>query len=129
MCSLLQVSFAFSRIESALNYILNHLQELSGLAAEAERLDALMSGGRSNILHASFCEGVQLLYLPTASLMRAPNHFQSSIWMCSRCAAVKQITSEGPSIARGTSGKAELVLEHLSVTTPDGSRQLCQVGR
>ena len=39
-----QVSFAFSRIESALNYILNHLNELSGLAAEAERLDALLSG-------------------------------------------------------------------------------------
>ncbi|KAK9916830.1 hypothetical protein WJX75_007512 [Coccomyxa subellipsoidea] len=38
-----QVSFAFSRIESALNYILNHLNELSGLAAEAERLDALLS--------------------------------------------------------------------------------------
>ncbi|EIE26584.1 ATP-binding cassette transporter [Coccomyxa subellipsoidea C-169] len=64
-----QVYFAFSRIESALNYILNHLQELSGLAAEAER----------------------------------------------------------PSIARSKSQNAELVLDSLSVTTPDGSRQLCQV--
>ena len=44
MC-LLQVSFAFGRIESALNYILNHLNELSGLAAQAERLDALLAGG------------------------------------------------------------------------------------
>ena len=42
--SLLQVSFAFNRIESALSYILAHLQELSGLAAQAERLDALLSG-------------------------------------------------------------------------------------
>ena len=41
---LLQVSFAFGRIESALNYILNHLNELSGLAAQAERLDALLAG-------------------------------------------------------------------------------------
>ena len=40
----LQVSFAFGRIESALNYILNHLNELSGLAAQAERLDALLAG-------------------------------------------------------------------------------------
>lgn len=39
-----QVSFAFNRIESALSYILAHLQELSGLAAQAERLDALLSG-------------------------------------------------------------------------------------
>ena len=39
-----QVSFAFNRIESALSYILNHLGEISGLAAEAERLDALLSG-------------------------------------------------------------------------------------
>ena len=39
-----QVSFAFNRIESALSYILNHLDEISGLAAEAERLDALLSG-------------------------------------------------------------------------------------
>lgn len=76
MWCLLQVSFAFSRIESALNYILNHLQELSGLAAEAERLDALLSGGLSTSLHASPCEGVQLLYLPAASLMIAPNHLE-----------------------------------------------------
>ncbi|CAK0734001.1 hypothetical protein CVIRNUC_000368 [Coccomyxa viridis] len=41
-----QVSFAFGRIESALNYILNHLNELSGLAAQAERLDALLAAVR-----------------------------------------------------------------------------------
>lgn len=41
---LLQVSFAFGRIESALNYFLTHLNELSGLAAQAERLDALLAG-------------------------------------------------------------------------------------
>lgn len=46
-----QVTFAFGRIESALNYILSHLNELSGLAAQAERLDALLSGIRTTNLH------------------------------------------------------------------------------
>ena len=46
-----QVTFAFGRIESALNYILNHLNELSGLAAQAERLDALLSGTRITNVH------------------------------------------------------------------------------
>ena len=50
---LLQVSFAFGRIESALNYILNHLNELSGLAAQAERLDALLAGDHTVGTHAS----------------------------------------------------------------------------
>ncbi len=43
-CLSLQVSFAFNRVESALSYILAHLSELSGIAAEAERLDALLTG-------------------------------------------------------------------------------------
>lgn len=51
----LQVSFAFSRIESALNYILSHLQELSGLAAEAERLEALLSGAYPHACTWSLC--------------------------------------------------------------------------
>ncbi len=62
---LVQVSFAFSRIESALNYILNHLQELSGLAAEAERLDALLSGGHPVTLICDtqflLCQNVDML--------------------------------------------------------------------
>jgi ABC-type uncharacterized transport system fused permease/ATPase subunit len=37
-----QVSFAFNRIEAALSYVVNHLASLSGLAAETERLDALL---------------------------------------------------------------------------------------
>ena len=37
-----QVSFAFNRIESALSYVINHLAALSSLAAETERLDALL---------------------------------------------------------------------------------------
>eukprot|EP00798_Chlamydomonas_sp_ICE-L_P018046 gene18046-24463_t len=36
-----QVSFAFSTIESALSVIINNLTQLSGLAAETERLEAL----------------------------------------------------------------------------------------
>jgi len=57
----LQVSFAFSRIESALNYILSHLQELSGLAAEAERLEALLSG---TYPHVSVPGGCALMFVP-----------------------------------------------------------------
>lgn len=38
-----QVSFAFNRIEAALSYVVNHLASLSSLAAETERLDALLS--------------------------------------------------------------------------------------
>ena len=39
-----QVGFSFRRIEMALNYIVDHLPALSGLAAETERLDALFEG-------------------------------------------------------------------------------------
>ena len=36
-----QVGFAFRRIEDALNFLVDKLPRFSGLAAEAERLDAL----------------------------------------------------------------------------------------
>lgn len=40
----LQVGFAFRRIEMALNYLVDNLPQLSGLAAETERLDVLLAG-------------------------------------------------------------------------------------
>ena len=42
--AMVQVGFAFRRIEMALNYIVDNLTEFSGLAAESERLDTLFSG-------------------------------------------------------------------------------------
>jgi ABC-type uncharacterized transport system fused permease/ATPase subunit len=41
---LFQVSFAFRHIEGALNYFVDNLDKFSGLAAESERLDALLTG-------------------------------------------------------------------------------------
>ena len=41
---MVQVGFAFRRIEMALNYIVDNLTEFSGLAAQSERLDTLFSG-------------------------------------------------------------------------------------
>ncbi len=37
-----RTSYAFSRIEAALNFVINNLEGLSRLAAETERLSALM---------------------------------------------------------------------------------------
>ncbi len=39
-----QVSFAFRHIEGALNYFVDNLDKFSGLAAQSERLDALLTG-------------------------------------------------------------------------------------
>ena len=60
---LTQVSFAFNRIESALSYILAHLQELSGLAAQAERLDALLSGANPPWTPGACCMTFILYFL------------------------------------------------------------------
>ncbi|GAB4815130.1 hypothetical protein N2152v2_002176 [Parachlorella kessleri] len=42
-----QCAYAFHRIEEALNYIVSHLAELSGLAAQTDRLDSLLAALRS----------------------------------------------------------------------------------
>ena len=39
----LKVGFAFRRIEVALNYLVDNLPQMSGLAAETERLDGLFT--------------------------------------------------------------------------------------
>ena len=46
----MQVGFAFRHIEGALNYLVNNLDKFSGLAAETERLDALLTGPTSGPL-------------------------------------------------------------------------------
>ena len=40
----MQVAFAFRHIEGALNYLVDNLDKFSGLAAESERLEALLTG-------------------------------------------------------------------------------------
>lgn len=45
-----QIAFAFRHIEGALNYLVNNLDQFSGLAAEAERLDALVQGPYLSIM-------------------------------------------------------------------------------
>ena len=44
-----------------------------------------------------------------------------------RFAAVRQLSTPGPIIERETTEKAELRLQLLTVTTPDGRRILCRV--
>ncbi len=39
-----QVGFAFRRVEMALSFFVTKLPAISGLAAQAERLDALITG-------------------------------------------------------------------------------------
>jgi putative ATP-binding cassette transporter len=59
--TIIQVGFAFNKIEGALSYVVTHLASLSNLAAETERLDALMtavapdprSGGVKRITNSS----------------------------------------------------------------------------
>jgi putative ATP-binding cassette transporter len=41
--TIVQVGFAFNKIEGALSYVVTHLAAMSNLAAETERLDALMT--------------------------------------------------------------------------------------
>lgn len=47
--TIIQVGFAFSKIEGALSYLVTHLAEVSNLAAETERLDALMTAVAPNL--------------------------------------------------------------------------------
>ena len=42
-------------------------------------------------------------------------------------AAVRQLSTPGPTIERETTEKTELRLHSLTVTTPDGKRILCRV--
>jgi hypothetical protein len=106
-----------------MNYILNHLQELSGLAAESERLDALLSGKLPALSLFTSC------YLTSGSLAVWASTFLVSSFSDFRyvATAVRTMPSPGPTISRETSETCQLLLESLTIVTPDGSRTLCQV--
>lgn len=100
-----QVSFAFNRIEASLSYIVNNLSALSSLAAETERLDALLNALGSGSLLGK-----------TTSSPRSPTEGSSMLQNGGR-GGVKRVT-----IPTHTG----LEIQNLTLNTPHGERTLCR---
>jgi len=47
--TIVQVSYAFNRIEAALSFVVSNLSALSNLAAETERLDVLLTALKGTV--------------------------------------------------------------------------------
>ncbi|GLC38395.1 hypothetical protein PLESTB_001582400 [Pleodorina starrii] len=107
-----QASFAFSRIDAALSIIINNLAQISGLAAETERLDALIAamGG----LGAAAAAGEALEGAAAGRGSRDSAAAAAATLLLSSPGGDQVIRRRSDPDLRG------LVLQQLAVVTPSG---------
>ncbi|GFH06943.1 uncharacterized protein HaLaN_01666, partial [Haematococcus lacustris] len=104
-----QASFAFSSIESALSIIINNLGQLTGLAAETDRLDALLQAltqEHDEVAHQGSDSTLAQLYC-------SPGGQQPSAPHAARITRHVKAEQEG------------LLLRQLSVAVPGSTRLIC----
>jgi vitamin B12/bleomycin/antimicrobial peptide transport system ATP-binding/permease protein len=133
--TIVQVGFAFSKIEGALSYIVTHLAALSNLAAETERLDALMRAVAPDPRGG----GVKrtILTIPSGgssggnSLSRNGNMNRSGSSFNRSTSKIVSIEGKPTTTANedggGDDNKAAngLVIQSLHLTTPHGEKIIC----
>ncbi|KAH7621929.1 hypothetical protein Ndes2526B_g02746 [Nannochloris sp. 'desiccata'] len=128
--TIVQVGFAFSKIEGALSYVITHLAQVSNLAAETERLDALMTAVAPDPRGG----GVQRTST-TSRIISTSFNSRTSSTSFNRSSSSKEKSNGSNTIEDAGAGSKEkekddttpscLEIQSLHLTTPHGEKIIC----
>ena len=123
--TIVQVGFAFSKIEGALSYIVTHLAAVSNLAAETERLDALMTA----VAPDSRGGGVQRTTTTTTTrrviTTTSFNRSNSSKEKTNGNDTIEDVGHDNGKEKDGNTTSCLLDIQSLHLTTPHGEKIIC----